>query len=41
MLYEQIDTAVIDGESLPWVPMTPYTEIILLKIGKRASCPLS
>ena len=26
MLYEQIDTAVIDGESLPWVPLTPYAE---------------
>ena len=26
MLYEQVDTAVIDGESLPWVPLTPYTE---------------
>jgi Probable taurine catabolism dioxygenase len=23
MLYEQIDTAVIDGDSLPWVPLTP------------------
>jgi len=34
MLYEQIDTAVIDGESLPWVPMTPYTEKILLKYFK-------
>ena len=26
MLYEQIDTAVIDGESLPWVPLTPYSD---------------
>ena len=34
MLYEQIDTAVIDGESLPWVPLTPYTEKILLKYFK-------
>jgi len=34
MLYEQIDTAVIDGESLPWVPLTPYSEDILLKYFK-------
>ena len=34
MLYEQIDTAVIDGESLPWVPLTPYSEEILLKYFK-------
>ena len=34
MLYEQIDTAVIDGESLPWVPLTPYTDKILLKYFK-------
>ena len=23
MLYEHVDTAVIDGELLPWVPFTP------------------
>ena len=34
MLYEQVDTAVIDGESLPWVPFTPYTDKILLKYFK-------
>ena len=34
MLYEQVDTAVIDGESLPWVPLTPYAEKILLKYFK-------
>ena len=34
MLYEQIDTAVIDGESLPWVPLTPYEDRILLKYFK-------
>ena len=34
MLYEHIDTAVIDGESLPWVPFTPYSENILLKYFK-------
>ena len=34
MLYEQIDTAVIDGESLPWVPLTPYSEQILVKYFK-------
>ncbi|HSH95955.1 MAG TPA: 2,4'-dihydroxyacetophenone dioxygenase family protein [Roseimicrobium sp.] len=34
MLYEHVDTAVIDGESLPWVPMTPYSEDVLLKYFK-------
>ena len=34
MLYEHIDTAVIDGESLPWVPLTPYAEDVLLKYFK-------
>ena len=34
MLYEQIDTAVIDGDSLPWVPLTPFTDQILLKYFK-------
>ena len=34
MLFEQIDTAVIDGESLPWVPLTPYSNDILLKYFK-------
>lgn len=31
MLYQQIDTAVIDGDSLPWVPFTPYADNVLLK----------
>ena len=31
MFYQQVDTAVIDGESLPWVPMAPYTDKILPK----------
>src|SRR6476469_7860859 len=34
MLYENVDTAVIDGESLPWVPLAPYTDDILLKYFK-------
>jgi quercetin dioxygenase-like cupin family protein len=34
MLYENVDTAVIDGESLPWVPLTPYSDQILLKYFK-------
>jgi hypothetical protein len=34
MLYQQVDTAVIDGESLPWVPFTPYAENVLLKYFK-------
>ncbi|CAM2164507.1 2,4'-dihydroxyacetophenone dioxygenase [Paraburkholderia sacchari] len=31
MLYQQVDTAVIDGDSLPWVPFTPYADNVLLK----------
>jgi 2,4'-dihydroxyacetophenone dioxygenase len=34
MLYKQVDTAVIDGESLPWVPLVPYADNILLKYFK-------
>ncbi|MCY1273435.1 hypothetical protein D9M68_250890 [compost metagenome] len=34
MLYKQVDTAVIDGESLPWVPLVPYADNILLKYYK-------
>jgi len=34
MLYQQVDTAVIDGESLPWVPFAPYAPSILLKYFK-------
>ena len=34
MLYEHVDTAVIDGESLPWVPFTPYAENVLMKYFK-------
>jgi 2,4'-dihydroxyacetophenone dioxygenase len=34
MLYEQVDTAVIDGESLPWVPFTPYADNVFLKYFK-------
>ena len=34
MLYEQIETAVIDGDMLPWVPLTPFTDQILLKYFK-------
>jgi 2,4'-dihydroxyacetophenone dioxygenase len=34
MLYENVDTAVIDGESLPWVPLTPHTDQVLLKYFK-------
>jgi 2,4'-dihydroxyacetophenone dioxygenase len=37
MLYEHINTAVIDGDSLPWVPLTPYTDQILLKYFKLDS----
>src|SRR5262245_61895259 len=31
MQYEQIRTAVIDDESLPWVPFTPYSNDVFLK----------
>lgn len=31
MLYEHVDTAVIDGESLPLIPFTPYADNVLLK----------
>jgi hypothetical protein len=34
MLYKDIDTAVIDGESLPWVPFTPFADNVLLKYFK-------
>ena len=34
MLYEQVDTSLVDGESLPWVPFTPYAENVLLKYFK-------
>ena len=34
MLYEHVDTAVIDGESLPWIPFTPYADNVLLKYFK-------
>ena len=34
MLYEHVETAVIDGESLPWVPFTPFTDKIFLKYFK-------
>ena len=34
MLYEHVDTAVIDGESLPWIPFTPYAQNVLLKYFK-------
>jgi 2,4'-dihydroxyacetophenone dioxygenase len=34
MLYQNVDTAVIDGDTLPWVPFTPYAENVLLKYFK-------
>ncbi|MCL6698057.1 2,4'-dihydroxyacetophenone dioxygenase family protein [Sphingomonas sp. NSE70-1] len=34
MLYEQIDTGVIDGDPLPWVPFTPYADNVFLKYFK-------
>ena len=34
MLYEQIHTAVIDDESVPWIPYTPYSDEIFIKYFK-------
>ena len=34
MFYETIDTALVDVESLPWMPFTPYSEEIQLKLIK-------
>jgi quercetin dioxygenase-like cupin family protein len=34
MHYEQVQTNVIDDESLPWVPFTPYAENVFLKYFK-------
>ncbi|HQR22285.1 MAG TPA: 2,4'-dihydroxyacetophenone dioxygenase family protein [Burkholderiaceae bacterium] len=34
MFYETIDTALIDVESLPWIPFAPYSDTILLKLIK-------
>jgi len=34
MFYEAIDTALIDVESLPWMPFTPYSEELQLKLIK-------
>ena len=31
MNFEQIDTAVIDDQSVPWMPFTPYTDQVFLK----------
>ena len=34
MLFQQVDTAVMHGESLPWVPFTPYADNVFLKYFK-------
>ncbi len=34
MNYEQVQTGVIDHESLPWVPFTPYSDQVFLKYFK-------
>lgn len=34
MFYETIDTALIDVESLPWMPFVPYADNIFLKLIK-------
>ena len=34
MFYETIDTALIDVESLPWIPFVPYSDTYFLKLIK-------
>ncbi|PPE75315.1 cupin [Solimonas fluminis] len=34
MMYETVNTGLIDVESLPWVPFTPYSPDVLLKYIK-------
>jgi 2,4'-dihydroxyacetophenone dioxygenase len=34
MYYENIDSAVIDAESLPWIPFLPYADNVFLKLLK-------
>ena len=34
MFHETIDTALIDVEALPWMPFSPYSEEIFLKLIK-------
>lgn len=34
MEYEKIDTALINADALPWVPFTPYTEEVSIKLLK-------
>jgi pimeloyl-ACP methyl ester carboxylesterase len=34
MFYETIDTALIDVESLPWIPFAPYSDKFMLKLIK-------
>ncbi len=34
MFYETIDTALIDVESLPWMPFAPYSDKFFLKLIK-------
>lgn len=34
MYYQSVDTAVIDTESLPWVPFTPYSDEVFVKYIK-------
>jgi len=34
MYFKTVDTAVIDAESMPWMPFVPYTNDVLLKLLK-------
>ncbi len=34
MLYEQVDTGVINDEDLPWTPFTPFSDEVMIKLIK-------
>lgn len=34
MNYEQVNTAYVDAETYPWMPLRPYSEVIFFKILK-------
>jgi len=34
MFYQQLETSVIDDESLPWIPFKPYADDVFLKYFK-------
>ncbi len=34
MMFEQIDTGCIDGDSTPWMPFSPYSSDVMIKYFK-------